>query len=454
MTVSIGTGSLIASRYRLGGPLGRGGMGRVYQAHDQVLDRDVAVKLLDGGACADAEVGQACADEALVAARLSHPGIARIFDSGVHEGCAFVVMELVAGRPLDQIIHDGSRPAPSEAAAIVSRVADALDYAHQQGVVHCDVKPQNIILTHEGQPKLVDFGIARVMTTTRSLGPEELRGSAPYVSPEQVRGERVDGRADVYALGAVLYELLTGRPPFQGATIVAILGQHLAGTAPLPRSLNPNVSVGLERVVLTALARDPSKRYATAGAFRDALGHAVNGERAAAQARTERVGPLRPQTTLIRGRSRRRFLPVLGPSISKVAIAAVGVTILLAGLVLLLALARPPASASSGTSPGAETGATASPSSVPTTAPTPTPPPTPTTQPGAPSAPVAPAAAPVPPSKPNGQSKPDGQSEQAREEQKKAEERAREDQKKQEERAREEQKKAEERQRDKRGRGN
>ena len=451
MTMSIGAGGLIADRYRLGAQLGRGGMGRVYQAHDQVLDRDVAVKLLDEGACADAEVGQACADEALVAARLSHPGIASIFDSGVHEGSAFVVMELVAGRPLDQIIHDGSGPAPIEAAAIAARVADALDYAHQQGVVHCDVKPQNIILTPEGQPRLVDFGIARVMTTTRSVGPEELRGSAPYVSPEQVRGERVDGRADVYALGAVLYELLTGRPPFQGATIVAILGQHLAGTAPLPRSLNPNVSVGLERVVLTALARDPSKRYATAGAFRDALEGMVNGERAAAQARTERVEPLRPHTVVIRDRPRRRFFPAFGPSISNVAIAAVAVAILLAGTVLLLALARPSATASSPPSQGTGTDSTPPPSPVPTIAPTPTPPPTPTAQP---SAPIAPAAAPVPPSKPNGQSRPDGQSEQAREEQKKAEERAREDQKKQEERAREDQKKAEERQRDKPGRGN
>ncbi|HZO26411.1 MAG TPA: protein kinase [Chloroflexota bacterium] len=454
MALSVGAGGLIANRYRLGAQLGRGGMGQVYQAYDQVLGRDVAVKLLDEGACADAEVGQACAEEALLAARLSHPGIASIFDSGVHEGYAFVVMELVAGRPLDQIIHNGPRPAPIEAAALAARVADALAYAHQQGVVHCDVKPQNIILTPEGQPKLVDFGIARVMTTTGSLGPEELRGSAPYVSPEQVRGERVDGRADVYALGAVLYELLTGRPPFQGATVIAILGQHLAGTAPLPRSLNPNVSVGLERVVLTALARNPSQRYATAGAFRDALEGVVQGERAAAQARTERVEPLRSRPTVIRGRPRGRFFRAFGPSISKMALAAVGVAVLLAGLLLLLALARPSVTAAPAPTPGIGTDSTPPPSSVPTVAPTPTPPLTPTTQPSAPSAPVAPAAAPVPPSKPNGQGKPDGQSEQVREEQKKAEERAREDQKKQEERAREEQKKAEERERDKRGRGN
>ena len=441
MTVSVGVGDLIANRYRLGTPLGQGGMGRVYQACDQVFDRDVAVKLLVEGACAEAEVGQACAEEARVAARLSHPGIAGIFDSGVHDGCAFVVMELVPGQPLDRIIRDGPRPAPLESANIAARVADALDYAHEQGVVLCDVKPQNLILTPDGQPKLVDFGIARVMTTTRSLAPEELRGSAPYVSPEQVRGERVDGRTDVYALGAVLYELLTGRPPFQGPTVAAIVAQHLAGKLPLPRSLNPNVSVGLERVVVTALARNPSTRYATAGTFRDALREVASGDRASAQARTERVEHLKPRTAVMHGRTGGRIFPAFGPSIRKAAITAVAVAILLAGMVLLLALVRPSAPTSSATPQVTDTAPTPAPSPAPTSAPTLPTPPAPTTQPGASSAPSAPVLAPAPSSKPNGQSKPDSQSEQAREEQKKAEERARDDQKKAKER-------------EKRGRGN
>ncbi len=215
VSVQQGPGSLFAGRYRLREQVGVGGMGRVYRAHDEVLDRDVAVKLLDERASADADVSRACAEEARAAARLARPGIARVFDSGIQDGRGFVVMELVSGRTLEQILRGRGRLAPFEAAEIAARVAAALEYAHRQGVVHCDVKPHNIILAPDGTPKLVDFGIARVASTTGSLAADEIRGSAPYVSPEQVRGEAVDGRADIYGLGAVLYELLTGRPPFR-----------------------------------------------------------------------------------------------------------------------------------------------------------------------------------------------------------------------------------------------
>ena len=266
---TIESGHRIAGRYELREPIGQGGMGQVYRGRDVVLDRPVAIKLLAGTAV-DLDAREA-ADEARAAARVGHPSVARIFDSGTENGVTFVVMELVEGRPLHELLAERRTVPPREAAALAASLADALDEAHRRGVVHCDVKPRNIIVTPDGVPKLVDFGIARVTTTTRVIASDEVRGSAPYVSPEQVRGDRIDGRSDVYALGAVLYEMLTGRPPFLGDNVVAVISQRLVSDPPTLRSIDPTIPPPLEQVILTALAREPDQRYPSAAAFRDAL---------------------------------------------------------------------------------------------------------------------------------------------------------------------------------------
>ena len=258
---------IVAGRYVLGEPVGRGGMGRVYRAHDRLLDRDVALKLLYADAVHDRELGRACATEARAAGRLAHDGVARVFDAGIDDGCLFIVMELVRGETLASRLVDGARPRMRDAVGLVAQVADALDHAHACGVVHCDVKPANILVTPEGRTKLVDFGIAHAATVTGTLSLGELRGSAPYISPEQVRGGPVDGRSDLYALGAVLFELLTGHPPFDGANVAAVMACRLVNDPPSPRALNPAVPSALDRIVRKALAREPAQRYQAAADF-------------------------------------------------------------------------------------------------------------------------------------------------------------------------------------------
>lgn len=263
------TGDYVANRYRLAERIGQGGMARVFRAHDDVLDRPVAVKIVDRQPD-EAAFEQACVAEARAAAALAHPNIARVFDSGVHAGHGFIVMELVDGRTLRAILDERRVVPPAEAVDLAAQVADALDCAHRHGVIHCDVKPQNIIVTPDGCPKLVDFGIARAMAATTGQG-DEIWGSAPYMAPEQVEGLRPDGRADIYALGAVLYELLTGRPPYEGETIASLIAQRLTKDPPPLRQHNPAISPALERIVLRAVARERDDRYSSAAELGDAL---------------------------------------------------------------------------------------------------------------------------------------------------------------------------------------
>lgn len=293
----------LAGRYVLHEQIGHGGMGRVFRARDTVLDRDVAVKVLEE---ADEDLAHACAREARAAARLAHPGIVKVFDSGHYDGCRFVVMEYVPGPTLRAILDRRRTLAPTEAITFAAKVADALDHAHGHGVVHCDVKPQNILLGPGGVPKLVDFGIARVATTTATLlNGEDERGSALYVAPEQVSGAPVDGRTDVYSLGVVLYEMLVGRPPFEGANVVALIMQRLVVDPPSLRALNPAVPPDVERVVLTALARESARRYASAADFRDAM-------RAVAGVAVAETGRPAPAAAITRSRARRGFDRLLG----------------------------------------------------------------------------------------------------------------------------------------------
>lgn len=270
-TVSAPNERLVAGRFRLIEQLGRGGMGRVYRAHDEVLDRPVAVKLIYDDAVRDRDLRHASALEARAAARLSHPGIVRILDSGFDDGHLYVVMSLAEGRTLSEILReDGALPV-DRALDLAIQVADALAAAHQEGVIHCDVKPGNLLVDADWRVRLVDFGIARVTSSTTGLTGELLQGSAQYVAPEQVEGASVDGRTDLYALGTVLYEMLVGKTPFGGGTIASILARRLVNDPPSLRETNPAIPPKVDQVVLKALARDPDQRFQTTAELRDAL---------------------------------------------------------------------------------------------------------------------------------------------------------------------------------------
>jgi serine/threonine-protein kinase len=249
----------LGGRYVLAEPLGYGGMGRVFRAHDALLDRDVAVKLIED---ASATV------EARAAAGVSHSGVVRIFDVG----SCFIVMELVEGRSLRDVLSEHGRLAPVKAAELAAQVADALEAIHQNGLVHCDVKPGNILITRSGMPKLIDFGVAQAAAGPHAEGNNgEIWASAAYLSPEQARGESVDARTDVYALGVVLYELLVGRPPFSGDSAASVAAQRLVAEPLPPYRAEPSIPTALSSIVMRALARDAAHRFDSAAGLRDAL---------------------------------------------------------------------------------------------------------------------------------------------------------------------------------------
>ena len=338
-------GDRVADRYRLGEPLGQGGMARVYRAHDEVLDRAVALKIIERQPD-HAAFEQTYIAEARAAAALAHPNIAQVFDSGMHNEQGFIVMELVPGRTLRAILDERRVLPPGEAIELAAQLADALDCAHRGGLIHCDVKPPNIIVTPDGRPKLVDFGIARAMAaTTRQT--DEVWGSAPYMAPEQVEGLRPDGRTDLYGLGVVLYELLTGRLPFEGSTIASIASQRLVKDPPPLRDYNPRIAPELERMVLRALARERSERYAHASEFRDAL-------RGVAEQAGARTGPLHAASSPTRPRP---AAPTVVPrkavrrSPSAVALASLALVGLLLLGVLVALLARSAATTPQATVP-------------------------------------------------------------------------------------------------------
>ena len=268
-------GSQLASRYEIRALIGRGGMGEVYEAVDHQLDRTVAVKVLRPELAADRRFLTRFRREARTAARLSHPGIVGVHDIGEDDGRAFIVMEFVPGRTLGAMVHDEGGVDAARAARIGAAVADALAHAHDRGVVHRDIAPGNIMLTPAGTVKVLDFGIARAARGSTRSGSPSAHGTAAYVAPEQARGEASDQRADVYALGAVLYELLAGRPPFTADTTVELVERaHTHAPAPI-RSLRPDVPVALDLVIARCLAKDPAERYVRAEELARALREAA-----------------------------------------------------------------------------------------------------------------------------------------------------------------------------------
>ncbi len=256
-------------RYELSRQIARGGMAEVYLAHDQLLDRPVALKVLFPELSVDRSFVERFRREAQAAANLSHPNIVSVYDWGQAEGTYFIVMEHVDGRPLSALIRDEAPILPDKAAAIGADVASALGFAHSHGVVHRDVKPGNVLLTNEGQVKVTDFGIARAANATENLTQTgAVMGTATYFSPEQAQGLPVDGRSDVYSLGVVLYEMVTGRPPFSGDNPVSVAYKHVRETPPPPRQLNPTVPAAFEAIILQAIAKSADQRYASASDLR------------------------------------------------------------------------------------------------------------------------------------------------------------------------------------------
>lgn len=258
---------LIGDRYRLIEHIERGGAGDVWLARDERLDRDVAVKIL--GAEADDAFRERFTHEARRAASVTHPNVVTVFDEGTDGADAYMVMEYVRGRTLRELIAERGPLPPHEAARLVAQVAAALDAAHAAGVVHLDVKPANVIVNEAGTAKLTDFGVA---TAAHGEAERELVGTARYVAPERIEGAVPTPRSDVYGLGLVAYELLAGRPAFQGVETDDLLRMRLEGAAPSLRGARVGISPEVDRAVAKALERDPRDRYPTAGQFATALG--------------------------------------------------------------------------------------------------------------------------------------------------------------------------------------
>ncbi|MFC4554951.1 protein kinase domain-containing protein [Georgenia faecalis] len=281
------TDRVLGGRYELHDILGHGGMAVVHLSRDLHLDRWVAVKVLRSDLVRDPLSRSRFRGEAQAVARLNHPGIVSLHDAGhahVDGGAAdepsvpFIVMEYVAGQSLRARLAEGPLGL-EEAIRYQSGVLSALEFSHRAGVVHRDIKPANIMVTPGGTIKIVDFGIALVRDDPSTTEPHThtILGTAQYLSPEQVRGERVDARSDLYSAGCLFYELLTGRPPFIGGDPVAVAYRHVHQDPVPARAYRPEVTPALDTVLLTALAKDRTDRFRSASAFREALQSAAKG---------------------------------------------------------------------------------------------------------------------------------------------------------------------------------
>ncbi|MGN6241957.1 MAG: Stk1 family PASTA domain-containing Ser/Thr kinase [Cellulosimicrobium cellulans] len=279
---------VLAGRYQVGELIGRGGMAEVHIGHDNRLGRTVAIKILRSDLARDPTFLARFRREAQAAASLNHPAIVAVYDTGedVHADVTgnsvhvpFIVMEYVEGHTVRDILRDGQAVPIDEAVEITAGVLAALEYSHHAGIVHRDIKPANVMITPTGAVKVMDFGIARAMADSAATmtQTQAVIGTAQYLSPEQARGETVDARSDLYSTGCLLYELLTGRPPFIGDSPVAVAYQHVREAPATPSAVAPDVPEVLDRITLKALAKDRTARYSNAAEFRADLENAVRG---------------------------------------------------------------------------------------------------------------------------------------------------------------------------------
>ena len=303
----------LGDRYELGGLLGRGGMADVRVGRDLRLGRTVAVKQLRSDLASDPTFQERFRREAQSAASLNHPAIVAVYDTG--EGfdkdghvAPYIVMEYVEGQTLRDVMRDGRKLLPERALDITADILSALDYSHRSGIVHRDIKPANVMLTPSGQVKVMDFGIARAIADASSAmtATAAVIGTAQYLSPEQARGETVDARSDIYSTGCLLYELLTGRPPFVGDSPVSVAYQHVREEARPPSSLNPDVSANIDAIVAKSLAKRTDDRYQSAADMRKDIdrliaGHQIEAPTAAtaaiAGATSTMIAPVLPPPT-------------------------------------------------------------------------------------------------------------------------------------------------------------
>jgi serine/threonine protein kinase len=271
------SGRTLGGRYRVEGELGRGGMAKVYRGTDNVLGRPVAVKVLSPQYAQDANFVTRFRREAQAAARLNHPNLVQVYDTGSDDGVHYIVMEYVEAKTLADYLTGGGRIMPERAVELAEAVCDALSVAHAQGVIHRDVKPANIMVTRDGHVKVTDFGIARVTTNETVEQTAAVLGTASYLSPEQAQGGAIDQRSDLYSLGCVLFEMLTGRPPFTADSPVAVASKHVLEQPIPPSRLNPDISPQLDAVAMRALAKNPDNRYQSAAEMKEDLERARQG---------------------------------------------------------------------------------------------------------------------------------------------------------------------------------
>jgi beta-lactam-binding protein with PASTA domain len=314
----------VDNRYRIVQPLGNGGMAEVYLAHDDILDRDVALKVMSGRYAGDDEFVERFKREAQSAAALSHPNIVSIFDRGASEdGTYYIAMEYLPGGTLkDRITKRGALP-PRTAAAVALQIAEALCAAHERGVIHRDIKPHNILITESGDVKVTDFGIARAASSSTMTRTGSILGTAHYISPEQAMGEPVGPASDLYSLGVVLYEMLTGELPFDAETPLGIAMKHVSGYLRPPKEVNPQVPEGINAITVRLLAKDPLDRYTSDAELIEDLERFLAGlepsdattemmTRVMPPAAATKVGPPPPPTKVSRSvGKRRRGLPMI-----------------------------------------------------------------------------------------------------------------------------------------------
>ncbi|MFF7237511.1 Stk1 family PASTA domain-containing Ser/Thr kinase [Streptomyces collinus] len=316
----------LGGRYELGQVLGRGGMAEVYLAHDTRLGRTVAVKTLRADLARDPSFQARFRREAQSAASLNHPAIVAVYDTGEDyiDGVSipYIVMEYVDGSTLRELLHSGRKLLPERAMEMTIGILQGLEYAHRSGIVHRDIKPANVMLTRNGQVKVMDFGIARAMgdagmTMTQTAA---VIGTAQYLSPEQAKGEQVDARSDLYSTGCLLYELLTVRPPFVGDSPVAVAYQHVREEPQAPSVFDPEITPEMDAIVLKALVKDPNYRYQSADEMRADIEACLDGQPVAATAAMGAVGyggyPDDRPTTALRsdaGAGATTMLPPMNP---------------------------------------------------------------------------------------------------------------------------------------------
>jgi serine/threonine-protein kinase len=252
---------LIAGRYELEQKVGSGGMSKVYRAHDRLLERTVALKILHEHYSKDDEYIERFRREARAVAQLTHPNVVTVIDRGEHEGRQFIVFEYIDGENLKQLVEREGPLPPRQVIELGLQIASALASAHARGVVHRDVKPQNVILTDEGRPKVTDFGIARSSDVESVTLTGTVMGTSEYIAPEQARGELVDFRSDVYSLGAILYELCAGEVPYPGENPVSVAMRHLHEPVPSARARRRDIPSRLDAAIRRAMAKDPAERF-------------------------------------------------------------------------------------------------------------------------------------------------------------------------------------------------